>query len=205
MEAFGVDERIDEELAELMQGLSREFLGEECSVSSQISESEFEIARESNDDDEEEESDNEDDEEIDSQSIARNYVENCAADSNEECCDVGSRAEIEGIFRDGCSCLEKGSKVRSCIRLYRLQLAEFSREEKDTLLLSKLEGMEVRSENQRTGKRSRQKFRYEFQGLTICENAWRFIHDIGKSKYSLHVRNRSKHDFSFSVALVNSQ
>jgi U3 small nucleolar RNA-associated protein 14 len=99
MEAFGVDERIDKQLAELMQDLSREFLGEECSVSSQISESEFENARES-DDDEEEESDYEDNEEIDSQSIARNYVKNCAADSNEECCDVGSRAEIEGIFRD---------------------------------------------------------------------------------------------------------
>ena len=43
--------------------------------------------------------------------------------------------------------------------------------------------MEVRSEGVRTGKRSRQRFHYEFQGQVIGENAWRFIHDLGKSRY----------------------
>ena len=66
---------------------------------------------------------------------------------------------------------------------YRLQLGEFSREEKEILLLSKLESIEVRLENVRTSKRSRQRFCYEFQGQVICENAWRFIHDFGKSRY----------------------
>ena len=41
MEAFCIDEGVDEELAGLMEDLSREFLGEECPVYSQPSESEL--------------------------------------------------------------------------------------------------------------------------------------------------------------------
>ena len=41
MEAFCIDDRVDEELAGLMEDLSREFLGEECPVYSQPSESEL--------------------------------------------------------------------------------------------------------------------------------------------------------------------
>ena len=41
MEAFCIDEEVDEELAGLMEDLSRVFLGEECPVYSQSSESEF--------------------------------------------------------------------------------------------------------------------------------------------------------------------
>ena len=111
----------------------------------------------------------------------KNWVKNCA-ESDEECCEVGSRAQVQGIFRDGCGC-EKGCFEKLNFEVtfdYRLQLAEFSREEKDILLLTKLENMEVRSENVRTRKRSRQRYRYEFQGQLICENAWRCIHDIGK-------------------------
>ena len=179
MEAFCVDGRVDEELVGLMEDLGREFYGEECSVHSQFSENEFENGGKH--DESAGESECEEEDEVDSQLIARNYVDNCA-ESDEECCEVGSRAQVQGIFRDGCGC-EKGCFEKLNFEVtfvYRLQLAEFSREEKDILLLTKLENMEVRSENVRTRKRSRQRYRYEFQGQLICENAWRCIHDIGK-------------------------
>ena len=69
MEAFCIDEGVDEELAGLMKDLSREFLGVECPVYSQPSESEFQS------DEEVEDCEDEDCEEdeylVDSQSALR--------------------------------------------------------------------------------------------------------------------------------------
>ena len=165
MEAFCIDEGVDEELAGLMEDLSREFLGVECPVYSQPSESKFQSDEEVKDCEDE---DCEDDDLVDSQSAARNYVENCV-EADEECSVVGSGEEIEGIFRAGCSCEKKFfAKLRfEVVFDYRLQLGEFSREENEILLLSKLQSMEVRSEN--ASKRSRQRFRTRTKYLlTLC-------------------------------------
>ena len=63
---------------------------------------------------------------------------------------------------------------------YRRNLAGFTKDEKDILLLTKLELMEHSEEQTRRGKRTSQRFNYSFQGHQICESTWRFIHDIGE-------------------------
>ena len=125
MKAFCIDEGVDEEFVGLMEYLSREFLGIECPVYSQPSESEFQSNEEVEDC--EDEDCEEDEDLVDSQSAACNYVKNCF-ETDEECSVVGSREEIEGIFRAGYSCEKKCfAKLRfEVVFDYRLQLGEFS-------------------------------------------------------------------------------
>ena len=72
------------------------------------------------------------------------------------------------------------SKIRQLITDYRRNLAEFTKDEKEILLLTKLEQMEHSEEETRQGKRTCQCFNYSFQGHQICEASWRFINDIGE-------------------------
>lgn len=67
---------------------------------------------------------------------------------------------------------------RQLITDYRRNLAEFTKDEKETLLLTKLEQMEHSGEETRQGKRTSQCFNYCFQGHQICQATWRFMTSV---------------------------
>ncbi|XP_077983871.1 uncharacterized protein LOC144438632 [Glandiceps talaboti] len=120
--------------------------------------------------------------EVSSQDLASRYIS-----STESCQDQEYNAEstVTDEFETGCGCNNRCYTNISAERVYqyRLNLAEFSKTEKDILVLAKMELMEKMGETRRGKKRECQRFGYEFEGQEICERAWRFIHDIGVWSY----------------------
>ena len=116
--------------------------------------------------------------------LAREFVDfnNCEEEKEGDESGEGEGEELQIPERCGCSksCFALFENKREVIVDYRRNLAEFTKDEKEILLLSKLEEMEYRGEETRQGKRTCQRFNYSFQGIPICESDWRFIHDIGK-------------------------
>ncbi|XP_062616042.1 uncharacterized protein LOC134277748 [Saccostrea cucullata] len=67
-----------------------------------------------------------------------------------------------------------------------LRLHEFTKSERDIYILSKLEDQLVQTDGSvgsKGSKRERQRFRYSFQVVEICECAWRSIFEIGRAEY----------------------
>ena len=99
------------------------------------------------------------------------------------------RQYIEKIFSSECGCqsncfLKLRSYQEQAYELL-LSIREYSKSVRDIYLLSKLENLEVLSSDTRKGKRERQRFRYSFQGIEICESSWRdiYIYDILRSEF----------------------
>jgi len=188
MESFSLDLGIDPELREVMQDLATEVYGDENeSQISQLSVSQPES------DSEDENTETEDtDQEEHLRHIVQEYIEYHPGMQEEEDDENQPENHQERDTDSTAAILECGCS-RICFSLfpnpnviedYRLNIAEFTREEKEILILSKLEQMEYSSEGTRKGKRVCQRFSYVFQGQVMCETAWRYIHDIGKT---LHV------------------
>ena len=116
--------------------------------------------------------------------LAREFIElnNCEEEKEGDESGEGEGEELQIPERCGCSknCFALFENKREVIADYRRNLAEFMKDEKEILLLSKLEEMEYRGEETRQGKRTCQRFDYSFQAIPICESGWRLIHDIGK-------------------------
>ena len=97
------------------------------------------------------------------------------------------RQHIEKIFSSECGCqtncfLKLRSYQEQAYELL-LSIREYSKSERDIYLLSKLENLEVLSGVTRKGKRERQRFRYSFQGIEICESSWRDIYEVRRSEF----------------------
>ena len=97
------------------------------------------------------------------------------------------RQHIENIFSSECgcqsNCFRKLSSFKDQAYDLLLTLREYSKPERDIYLLSKLENLEILTDVTRKGKRERQRFRYSFQGVEICESSWRAIYDIRRSEF----------------------
>ncbi|XP_070543678.1 uncharacterized protein [Ptychodera flava] len=104
---------------------------------------------------------------------------------NVDTLDPLDEATARRIMEAGCGCNRKCYQRLDFDRVhgYRLDLAEFSRQEKDILLLAKLQSMEVSGDTARGEKRSCQRFRYTFDGQEICEKAFRFVHFVGSQSF----------------------
>ena len=181
MESFSLDSAIDPELHEVMDELLESVYGEEMlSQQSQLS-----VVPQVSDEDDNCDSDNEAFScDPDPTRLAREFVEsnNWEGENDDHVYAEGDEEE-EGIpERCGCSkqCFSLFENKRQLITDYRRNLAEFTKDEKEILLLTKLEQMEHSGEETRQGKRTCQRFNYSFQGHQICEASWRFIHDIGE-------------------------
>ena len=181
MESFSLDSAIDPELHEVMDELLESVYGEEIlSQQSQLS-----VVAPVSDEDDNCDSDNEAFScDPDPTRLAREFVEstNWEGENDDDVYAEGEEEE-EGIpERCGCSkqCFSLFENKRQLITDYRRNLAEFTKDEKEILLLTKLEQMEHSGEETRQGKRTCQRFNYSFQGHQICEASWRFIHDIGE-------------------------
>lgn len=178
MESFSLDSSIDPELQDVMADLLESVYGEDfLSQQSQLS-----IVAPASDEDES-------DDEASSCDpsptlLAREFIEanNCEEEKEGDVSGEGEGEEPEIPERCGCTkrCFALFENKKDIITEYRRNLAEFTKDEKDILLLSKLEQMEHSGEETRQGKRTCQRFNYTFQGNQICESAWRFIHDIGE-------------------------
>ena len=176
-----MDSAIDPELHEVMDELLESVYGEEIlSQQSQLS-----VVAPVNDEDDNCDSDNEAFScDPHPTRLAREFVEstNWEGENDNDVYAEGEEEE-EGIpERCGCSkqCFSLFENKRQLITDYRRNLAEFTKDEKEILLLTKLEQMEHSGEETRQGKRTCQRFNYSFQGHQICEASWRFIHDIGE-------------------------
>lgn len=181
MESFSLDSAIDLELHEVMDELLERVYGEEIlSQQSQLS-----VVAPVSDEDDNCDSDNEAFScDPDPTRLAREFVEstNWDGENDDDVYAEGEEGE-EGIpERCGCSkqCFSLFKNKRQLINDYRRNLVEFTKDQKEILLLTKLEQMEHSGEETRQGKRSCQRFNYSFQGHQICEASWRFIHDIGE-------------------------
>ncbi|XP_070539002.1 uncharacterized protein [Ptychodera flava] len=104
---------------------------------------------------------------------------------NADIIDPLDEATARRIMEVGCGCNRKCYQRLDFDRVhgYRLDLAEFSRQEKDILLLAKLQSMEMSGDTARGEKRSCQRFRYTFDGEEICEKAFRFVHFVGPQSF----------------------
>ena len=176
-----MDSAIDPELHEVMDELLESVYGEEIlSQQSQLS-----VVAQVSDEDDNCDSDNEAFScDPDPTRLARKFIEsnNWEGENDDDVYAEGDEEE-EGIpERCGCSkkCFSLFEDKRQLITDYRRNLAEFTKDEKEILLLTKLEQMEHSGEETRQGKRTCQRFNYSFQGHQICEASWRFIHDIGE-------------------------
>ena len=181
MESFSLDSAIDLELHEVMDELLERVYGEEIlSQQSQLS-----VVAPVSDEDDNCDSDNEAFScDPDPTRLAREFVEstNWDGENDDDVYAEGEEGE-EGIpERCGCSkqCFSLFKNKRQLINDYRRNLVEFTKDQKEILLLTKLEQMEHSGEETRQGKRTCQRFNYSFQGHQICEASWRFIHDIGE-------------------------
>ena len=181
MESFSLDPLIDPELREVMEDLLESVYGEEyLSQQSQLS-----VAAPVSDEDDNSESDNDATScDPDPSRLAREFIQstNRVEDNEEDVSGEGEEEETEMPEHCGCSkrCFSLFVNKQQLITEYRQNLAEFTKDEKDILLLTKLEQMEYSGDETRQGKRTCQRFNYSFQGHQICESAWRFIHDIGE-------------------------
>ena len=181
MESFSLDSLIDPELREVMEDLLETVYGEEfLSQQSQLS-----VVAPVSDEDDSSDSDNEaPSSNPDTATLARDFIEsrNCEEENEGDVSGEGEEEETEIPERCGCSkrYFSAFEDKQQLITEYRRNLAEFTKDEKDILLLAKLEQMEHSGEETRQGKRTYQRFNYSFQGHPICESAWRFIHDIGE-------------------------
>lgn len=179
MESFSLDSLIDPELHEVMVDSLESVYGEEyLSQQSQIS-----VAAPVSDED-----DNSHNEasscDPDPTSLAREFIESSTCEEENEEDGSGEGEEDETEIPEQCCCSKRCfllfEQNQQLIIEYCPNLAEFTKDEKDILLLTKLEHMEHSGEQARQGKRTCQRFNYSFQGHQICASAWQFIHDIGE-------------------------
>lgn len=117
-------------------------------------------------------------------SLTKEFEEssNCENENEQDGSGEGEEDETKIPKRCACSkrCFLLFEQKQQLIIEYRRNLAEFTKDENDILLLTKLEHMEHSEEQTRRGKKTCQRFNYSFQGHQICESTWRFIHDIGE-------------------------
>ena len=181
MESFSLDSAIDPELHEVMDELLESVYGEEIlSQQSQLS-----VVVPVSDEDDKCDSDKEAfSRDPDPTRLAREFVESTNWEGENDDDVYAEREEEEEGIPERCSCSKQRFSLfenkRQLITDYRRNLAEFTKDEKEILLLTKLEQMEHSGEETRQGKRTCQRFNYSFPGHQICEASWRFIHDIGE-------------------------
>lgn len=137
---------------------------------------------------------------INVQEVTTDFVENVLP--NEESNDGEDVSEdqdpeiqiIHDKFRNGCKC-KQGNCLSSFdpndIYQLWLTLSELDGNEYDLLILGKLQECCITSESRlkNTDQRQRQRFRYTFLGKPVCEEAFQFIHKVGKKK----LENLRKH------------
>ncbi|XP_070573522.1 uncharacterized protein [Ptychodera flava] len=174
-----VDLQFDEDLGQLMSDRHRDFLDDIESEHQQRQLSSDESSNGS--DSENSESDSDDECQTSSQDLVANFT--ASTESSRET--DGNASEVTAEFQVGCGCSNRCYSQLNADRVfqYRLNLAEFTKTEKDILLLAKMEQMEKKGDTRRGKIRECQRFRYEFDGYEICEKAWRFIHDISVWSY----------------------
>ena len=172
MESFSLDSAIDPGLHEAMDELLESVYGEEIlSQQSQLS-----VVALVSDEDDNCDSDNETFScDPDTKRLAGEFVEsnNWERENDDDNYAEGEEEEEEIPKRCGCSkqCFSLFENKRQLITDYRRNLAEFTKDEKETLLLTKLEQMEHSGEETRQGKRTCQRFKYYFQGHQICDTS----------------------------------
>nr|XP_022302539.1 uncharacterized protein LOC111110356 [Crassostrea virginica] len=103
------------------------------------------------------------------------------------------RVYVNKIFASECGCSRNCFTLVSSYKEHAyellLRLREFTKSERDIYILSKLEDqliIHVAAEgavSSKENKRERQRFRYSFQGIEICESAWRSVFEIGRSEF----------------------
>ncbi|XP_070548133.1 uncharacterized protein [Ptychodera flava] len=176
-----VDLQFDEDLGQLMSDRHRDFLDDIESEHQQRQLSSDESSNGS--DSENSESDSDDECQTSSQDLVANFT--ASTESSRETDGNNHASEVTAEFQVGCGCSNRCYSQLNADRVfqYRLNLAEFTKTEKDILLLAKIEQMEKKGDTRRGKIRECQRFRYEFDGYEICEKAWRFIHDISVWSY----------------------
>lgn len=141
------------------------------------------------------ENDDADTDEVDEDDIRNRVGEYCtdrptatvsdqSEDTNEE------MGYIERTFESGCGCTEKCflklASFKDQAYSLILILREYTKGERDIKLyfLSKLEDQLITKDvGTSGGKRERQRFHYCFQGVEICESAWRSLFKLGRSEF----------------------
>ena len=94
---------------------------------------------------------------------------------------------LDEKLRSGCPC-----KSKNCYKAFdsdviidhRLTMREYEKHEKESYLIGKLDQCCSKSTNRcKNSVRERQKFKYSFLDMFICEDAFMFIHDIGNKAF----------------------
>ena len=94
---------------------------------------------------------------------------------------------LDEKMRSGCNC-----KSKNCYRSFdtdvlinhRLTLCELDKNEKDSYLVGKLDQCCVKATNRcKSNARERQKFKYSFLDIAVCEDTFMFIHGIGNKAF----------------------
>ncbi|XP_070532883.1 uncharacterized protein [Ptychodera flava] len=95
------------------------------------------------------------------------------------------RAAVRATFEKGCGCKDEcfGKLKLDVVFHHRLNMAEFTKDQRDILILAKLDENSYSGDTVRGGKRECQRFIYKFDGVKVCEKVWRYCYYVGKSKF----------------------
>ena len=94
---------------------------------------------------------------------------------------------LDEKMRSGCNC-----KSKNCYRSFDtdvlinhcLTMREFDKNEKDSYLVGKLDQCCIKATNRcKSNARERQKFKYSFLDIAVCEDTFMFIHDVGNKAF----------------------
>ncbi|XP_070549349.1 uncharacterized protein [Ptychodera flava] len=62
-------------------------------------------------------------------------------------------------------------------------MAEFTKDQRDILILAKLDENTFSGDTVRGGKRECQRFIYKFDGVKVCEKVWRYCYYVGETAF----------------------
>ena len=93
------------------------------------------------------------------------------------------RAAVRATFEKGCGCKDEcfGKLKLDVVFYHRLNMAELTKDQRDILILAKLDENIFSGDTVRRGKRECQRFIYKFDGVKVCEKVWRYCYHVGKS------------------------
>ncbi|XP_070576723.1 uncharacterized protein [Ptychodera flava] len=95
------------------------------------------------------------------------------------------RAAVRATFEKGCGCKDEcfGKLKLDVVFHHRLNMAEFTKDQRDILILAKLDENSYSGDTVRGGKRECQRFIYKFDGVKVCEKVWRYCYYVGVTAF----------------------
>ncbi|XP_070552713.1 uncharacterized protein [Ptychodera flava] len=85
----------------------------------------------------------------------------------------------------GCGCKDEcfGKLKLDVVFQHRLNMAEFTKDQRDILILAKLDENSYSGDTVRGGKRECQRFIYKFDSVRVCEKVWRYCYYVGETTF----------------------